>query len=65
MLGRKSPDRPAAAVPWAQDNGRAGARLNRLTVLGDHAKIEGKLDDEPGGAEICGRQVYLVADKRV
>ncbi len=63
MLGRKPPDQPAAAVPRAQDNGQAGASLNRLTVLGDHAKIE--LDDEPGRAEKPGRQVYLVDDKRV
>jgi hypothetical protein len=64
MLGRKPPDRPAAAVRRARDNGQTGASLNRLTVLSDHAKIEGKLDDEPGSAEKCGRRVYLVADTR-
>ncbi len=44
MLGRKVPDRPATAAPQVQDDGRAKPSMTLLTIVGDHAKIEGKFD---------------------
>jgi cytoskeletal protein CcmA (bactofilin family) len=44
MLGRKAPDKPAAPAPQAPDNGQASPSLTLLTIVGDHAKIEGTFD---------------------
>jgi cytoskeletal protein CcmA (bactofilin family) len=44
MLGRKVPDKPVAAAPQAPDNGHAGTSMTLLTIVGEHAKIEGKFD---------------------
>jgi cytoskeletal protein CcmA (bactofilin family) len=43
MLGRKLPDKPAT-VPQVQDNGQGGTPVTLLTIIGEHAKIEGKFE---------------------
>jgi cytoskeletal protein CcmA (bactofilin family) len=40
--GRKAPDKPVAAP--VQDNGHGGTAVTLLTIIGEHAKIEGKFD---------------------
>ncbi len=42
MLGRKAPDKPV--VSQAQDNGNSAVPITLLTIVGEHAKIEGKFD---------------------
>ncbi len=42
MLGRKAPDKPVASQ--APDNGNSAVPVTLLTIVGEHAKIEGKFD---------------------
>ncbi len=42
MLGRKEAPKPAA--PQAQTNGHASTPITLLTVVGEHAKMEGKFE---------------------
>jgi cytoskeletal protein CcmA (bactofilin family) len=43
MLGRKDPQK-AAAAPLTPTNGHAATPISLLTVVGEHAKMEGKFD---------------------
>lgn len=44
MLGRKPPDKPAIVPPQVQDNGHGASSVTLLTIVGDHAKLEGKFE---------------------
>ncbi|MBI3456744.1 MAG: polymer-forming cytoskeletal protein [Candidatus Rokubacteria bacterium] len=41
MLGRKAPDKPA---PQAPDTGHSAGPITLLTIVGEHAKMEGKFE---------------------